>query len=207
MHLHGYSDRIHHALSFAAKHYPTRVSRYDSHSSLIRASSVAVILARFGAEECTIVASILKLLYDGCPHARQQTLATEIAAKFGSPVAMVVEAAAEPRYDVLGRERSWKACRFEYLARLTGASPRAMDVCVADELHVVGTALVEIRRLGVEYLEQTGAPGRDDTAWWHRALIDLASTHPTWNRRDMLIEFKRTAQELGERFGSRGYEI
>ncbi|MEO8450152.1 MAG: HD domain-containing protein [Gemmatimonadota bacterium] len=206
MHLQGYSDRIHHALAFAAKHYPARVSRYDRHSCLIRASSVAVILARFGADECTIVSSILKLLYDSCTHGRQQTLGTEIGAKFGVQVAHVVEAAAEPKYDVLGRERTWKACRFEYLARLMTAPSRAMDVCVADELHAVGAALVEIRRLGVEYHQQAGVPNGEDTSWWHRGLIDLATSHPTWNRLEMLIELKRITRELNERFDSRGLD-
>jgi len=191
-----YSDRIHHALAFAAKHYPERVSRYDDHSCLIRASSVAVILARSGADECTMVASILKQLVDACPHARQASLAQEIASKFGKSVAHTVETAAEPRYDVLGRERTWKACRFEQLSRLTSADYRPVDVCVAEELHRIGSALVSIRRLGVEYMETIGVPSHADTMWWHSILIDTLAGHPRWNRPDMLSELRRLAIDL-----------
>ena len=66
-----YSDRIHHAFAFAAKHFPERVSRYDGQSCLIRTSSVAVVLARYGADESTIVAGILKQLVDASPYASQ----------------------------------------------------------------------------------------------------------------------------------------
>jgi len=194
-----YSDRIHHALAFAAKHYPERVSRYDDHSCLIRASSVAVILARCGADESTVVASILKQLVDACPFARQSSLGREIAAKFGKAVAHTVEAAAEPRYDVLGRERTWKACRFEHLSRLTASDARPVDVCVAEELHRTGSALVSIRRLGVEYVETVGVPNLSDTIWWHSMLLDTLDGHAHWSRPEMLSDLRRLASELAER--------
>jgi (p)ppGpp synthase/HD superfamily hydrolase len=194
-----YSDRIHHALAFAAKHYPERVSRYDGHSCLIRASSVAVILARYGADECTIVSSILKLLVDAAPYPRQATLAEEVHRKFGGPVAETVKAAAEPRFDVLGRERTWKACRLEHLSRLMAAPPRAIDVCVAEELHRLGTGITAIRRLGVEYIDPSGIPTRDDTVWWYRSLLDALYGHEHWRRLEMLSELHRMFSELAHR--------
>jgi hypothetical protein len=194
-----YSDRIHHALAFTAKHYPERISRYDGHSCLIRASSVAVILARYGADESTIVASILKLLVDACPYPRQATLAEELHRKFGGPVAETVKAAAEPRFDVLGRERTWKACRLEQLSRLMAAAPRVIDVCVADELHRVGTGLTAIRRLGVEYMDPSGVPSTEDTLWWHRSLLDALRNHDRWHRAEMLGELHRMVSDLASR--------
>jgi hypothetical protein len=194
-----YSDRIHHALAFAAKHHPDRISRYDGQSSLIRTASVAVILARYGADESTIVASILKHLVDACSHSRLDSLARDILTKFGPTVAFTVEASAEPRFDVLGRERTWKACRFEYLARLAAAGPAPVDLCVAEELHRVGSALVSIRRLGMEYLEATGATSGADTVWWLDGLLDAVQTHPTWKRPEMLSELVRLSGELRRR--------
>jgi HD domain len=198
-----FSDRFHHALAFTAKHYPERISRYDGHSCLIRASSVAVILARYGADESTIVASVLKHLVDACPYPRQAALARELSVKFGQHVYDTVAAAAEPRFDVLGRERTWKASRFEYLAKLATASPRAIDVCVADELNRIGLSLVSIRRLGVEYLDSMGVPSTDETIWWHEALLDCLRTHPAWGRGEMLIELQRLAWDLRHRLGAR----
>lgn len=199
-----YSDRIHHALAFAAKHYPGRVSRYDGHSCLIRASSVAVILARYGADEPTIAASILKHLVDACPFSRLESLAREIVTKFGPAVATAVQAAAEPRFDVLGRERTWKASRFEYLARLAAAPAPALDVTVAEELHRLGSALVSIRRLGVEYLESSGVPSPADTVWWLDMFGETVATHPRWQRPDLLAEFRRLAGELRDRLRESG---
>jgi hypothetical protein len=195
---HGYSDRIHHALAFTAKHHPDRISRYDGHSCLIRASSVAVILARYGSDECTIVSSILKHLVDVCPFGRQASLSTEITKKFGPMVASTVEAAVHPRFDILGRERTWKAARFEQLSRLAAGSTRAVDICVADELHVVGAALVEIARLGVEYSPVHEA-SVEEIRWWHGAFIECVRSHPTWQRPDMLTELHRLTHALAER--------
>jgi hypothetical protein len=202
--LHGYSDRIHHALAFTAKHYPEPISRYDGHSCLIRASSIAVILARYGADEGAIVASILKQLMDACPQDRHASLMDDISTKFGAPVAGMVGAVAEPRFDVLGRTRTWKACRFEYLTRLSAASPRAVDVSVAHELHRLGAALVWVRRLGVEYLQSAGVPHPEETRWWCRALRDTLRAHPTWRRTAMLNEFERLADALGQRLAEVG---
>ena len=194
-----YSDRIHHALAFAAKHYPEKVSRYDGQSCLIRASSVAVILARHQADETIIAASILKHLVDACPYPRLESLAREIVAKFGPTVAATVQAAAEPRFDVLGRERAWKTCRLEYLSRLASAPSEAIDVCVAEELHRLGSSLVSIRRLGVEYLESSGIPSPADTVWWLEMFGEGISAHQRWRRIELLTEFRRLAGELRQR--------
>lgn len=199
-----YSDRIHHALAFAAKHHPERISRYDGQSCLIRASSVAVILARYGADESTIVAGILKHLADAVPITRLPSLAREIDAKFGAPVASMVAAATEPRFDVLGRERTWKTCRFEYLAQIAEATPLAVDICVAEELHRIGAALVSIRRLGIEYLEtigqdSIGGPNSAETVWWVGILGDTLERHQTWDRPAMMEAFRVSADELRRR--------
>ncbi len=199
-----YSDRIHHALAFAAKHYPDRISRYDGQSGLIRAASVAVILARHQADELTITTSILKHLVDACPHGRLESLAREILAKFGTGVADAVQAAAEPRFDVLGRERAWKAGRLEYLARLSVAPVPALDACVAEEVHRLGSALVSIRRLGVEYLGSSGVPSHADTVWWLRMFGETLGSHPRWRRPELLAEFRRLAAELRHRLDEVG---
>ena len=62
--INGYSDSIHHALAFCAKHHPVPVSRHDVHSPLLTTASVAVILCRHQADDATVVAGILKQLLD-----------------------------------------------------------------------------------------------------------------------------------------------
>ncbi len=196
MSLQGYSDRINHAFAFTAKHHPARVSRNDPHSCLIRTSNVAVILARHGADEATIVASVLKLLVEESGPARLDTLQGEIIRKFGTMVWQAVDQASEPRYDRFGRERSWKACKMDYLAKLTRAEPRVLDVCAATEIHLSGSALADLRRLGAEYLETIGPASTEQTLWWHGTLLEMLEHHATWTRPPMLHEFQTLAAQL-----------
>ena len=56
---HGYSDRISHAFAFAAKHLPPRARRGSGALHLTQPANVAVILARYGCDEITIISGIL----------------------------------------------------------------------------------------------------------------------------------------------------
>ncbi len=170
---HGYSDSIHHALAFCAKHHPGRVSRYDGHNPLLGTANVAIILSRHGAEDTTIVAAILKQLVDVSPLDRVTPLHASIAARFGGLVAAAVEAAGTPRFDPAGRERTWKVARLEVLARLTTASARVADIWMATEIHACGIALTDIRRLGAEYARSVSPAPPEDLLWWHRAVIEV----------------------------------
>src|ERR1044072_6975351 len=155
MQTHGYSDSIHHALAFCAKHHPGRVSRYDGHNPLLTTphvaallsphhprdgppryaghnpllttATVAVILSRHQADDATIVAGVLKQLMDASPPDRRLALIQKITLRFRGLVAAAVGAATDPRFDPLGRERTWKASRFEALARLAASSARVAD--------------------------------------------------------------------------------
>ena len=55
----GYSDRINHALAFAAKHHDQQVRKGTRHPYLTHPATVAIILTRYGQDEETIVAGIL----------------------------------------------------------------------------------------------------------------------------------------------------
>jgi (p)ppGpp synthase/HD superfamily hydrolase len=194
---HGYSDSIHHALAFCAKHHPGPVSRYDGHNPLLGTANVAVILSRHQADDTTIVAGILKQLMDACPLARLAALQQGIASRFGGLVAAAVEAATEPRFDPLGRERTWKACRFEALARLTGASARVTEIWMATEIHVCGRALTDIRRLGIEYARSVAPVPPDELLWWHHALLDVLEARGPDCRATLLAELRSLSREVG----------
>jgi (p)ppGpp synthase/HD superfamily hydrolase len=171
--INGYSDSIHHALAFCAKHHPVPVSRYDGHNPLLTTASVAVILCRHQADDSTVVAGVLKQLLDATPAQSVAALQQNIARRFGGLIASATEAAAEPRFDPLGRERTWKATRFEALARIAGASPRVADIWMASEIHTCGVALTDIRRLGVEYARSVSPAPPADLLWWHSALLEV----------------------------------
>jgi (p)ppGpp synthase/HD superfamily hydrolase len=194
---HGYSDSIHHALAFCAKHHPGPVSRYDGHNPLLTTANVAVILSRHQADDTTIVAGILKQLVDASPVTRLSQLQQSIAGRFGGLVAAAVEAATEPRFDPLGRERTWKASRFEALARLAGASARVTEIWMATEIHTCGRALTDIRRLGVEYARSVSPAPPEDLLWWHRAMLEILEGRGSDLRATMVAELRQLSLEVG----------
>jgi len=196
MSTHGYSDSIHHALAFCAKHHPGPVSRHDGHSALLSTANVAVILSRHQADETTIVAAILKFLVDATPQERLAPLQQNIARRFGGMVAAAVEAAAEPRFDPMGRERTWKACRFEALARLAGASARVTDIWMASEIHTCGMALTDIRRLGAEYARSVSPAPLQDLLWWHGSILEVVGGRQGEVRASLTAEFRQLSGEV-----------
>jgi hypothetical protein len=205
MQTHGYSDSIHHALAFCAKHHPGPVSRYDHHNPLLGTANVAVILSRHQADDATIVSGILKQLVDACPQSRRGELQQSITLRFGGLIAAAVDAAAEPRFDPLGRERTWKAARFEALARLAEASGRVAEIWMATEIHICGRALTDIRRLGVEYARSAAPAPPEELLWWHRALLEVLETRASECRATLLAELRQLSREVSVFLsGSRG---
>lgn len=194
---HGYSDSVHHALAFCAKHHPGPVSRYDGHNPLLTTANVAVILSRHQADDTTVVAGILKQLADVSPQARLAELQRRIASRFGGLVAAAVEAATDPRFDPLGRERTWKASRFEALARLAVASARVTEIWMATEIHTCGRALTDIRRLGVEYVRSVSPAPAGELLWWHGTLLEVLGGRGSEVRASLLAELRSLSQEVG----------
>ena len=194
---HGYSDSIHHALAFCAKHHPGPVSRYDGHNPLLATANVAVILSRHQSDDATIVAGILKQLVDAIPQGSRGALQQRITARFGGLVAAAVDAATEPRFDPLGRERTWKASRFEALARLASASARVTEIWMATEIHTCGRALTDIRRLGIEYARSVAPAPPEELLWWHRALLEVLGARTSDCRASLLTELRQLSGEVG----------
>jgi hypothetical protein len=202
---HGYSDSIHHALAFCAKHHPGQVSRYDGHNPLLSTANIAVILSRHQADDATIVAGILKQLMDASPHPARPQLQHNITVRFGGLVSAAVEAAADPRFDPMGRERTWKAARFEALARLVGGSGRVADVWMATEIHVCGMVLTDVRRLGVEYARSVAPAPPQELLWWHSAMLEVLAARHGDLRGSLLAELRMLMSEVEAYLsGSRG---
>ena len=62
----GYSDRINHALAFAAKHHDQQVRKGTRLPYLTHPANVAIILTRYGCDETTVVAGILHDVIEDC---------------------------------------------------------------------------------------------------------------------------------------------
>ena len=61
---------------------------------------------------------------------------------------------------------------------------------MADELHVCGSTITALRRLGLEYLRTVSRAGSDQTIWWYRSMLEILESRSEWPRRDMLSELR-----------------
>ena len=123
-------------------------------------------------------------------------LSQKIGEKFGPIILSVVLDAVEPRYDGRGGERPWRACKQEFLVHLAEAEPRALDICVADEIQRCGWTGTMVRRLGVEYLRTMSHASVDQTLWWYRSMIEVLAARAEWPRRLMLDELRTMSAGL-----------
>ena len=57
--------------------------------------------------------------------------------------------------------------------QLAVAEPRALDICVADEIHACGSTITALRRLGVEYLRTVSRADSEQTIWWYRSMLEI----------------------------------
>ena len=188
--MHGYSDRIHHAFAFAAKHYVSRAPATGSADFIAHPGNLAVILSRYSADQPTVVAGILHLVLEETMPERRSIMEQSIGIKFGSVVLAVARDAVETRFDARGFELPWRAVKNDYLAHLGVAEPRAVDICVADEIHSAGLTLTALRRLGAEYVRTVSSASSEQTIWWYRSLLELLEDRSDWQRPEMLEELR-----------------
>jgi (p)ppGpp synthase/HD superfamily hydrolase len=194
--MHGYSDRISHAFAFAAKYYGAVAPAGAGMDYIAHPANVAVILARYGCDQVTIVGGILHHVLEEAVPDKRPVLERKISEKFGSVALAVAKDALEPKFDRRGGERAWQARKQEYLSQLAIAEPRALDICVADEIHVCGSTITALRRLGVEYLRAVSRAGSAQTIWWYRSMLEILATRADWPQREMLTELRLMSADL-----------
>jgi (p)ppGpp synthase/HD superfamily hydrolase len=171
----GYSDRIDHALAFAAKHHDQRVRRGTRAPYLTRPANVAVILTRYDRPEDEVVAGVLREVV--ADHVRagatEEELAERIADKFGVEVLALLLPAVERRVDDEGVELSADERREDVLVRLAAAPDGARWVAAADALHGAATLLSELRRtVDADAVWSRTAGGHQAATRWPRRLSE-----------------------------------
>ncbi|HWA15898.1 MAG TPA: HD domain-containing protein, partial [Gemmatimonadales bacterium] len=77
-----HSDRIAHALAYAAKHGAIRTRKGGGTTWPTRPANVAVLLARYGCDENTIVAGILVAMLNELPPERREEFEARMEPKF-----------------------------------------------------------------------------------------------------------------------------
>lgn len=186
--MHGYSDRINHAFAFTAKYYGPRAPREGAMTFLAHPANVAVVLARHGADELTIVAGILHHVIEATPAPELPSMGAKILENFGSVVLAIATDAADHHVDERGEPISWTHRKRVLLNHLLIMEPRALDICCADEIHDCGTAIALVERLGGEYLATHGLPPAPQALGWYGDLLDALDRRTDWPARAMRHE-------------------
>lgn len=193
----GYSDRINHALAFAAKHHDQQVRKGTRLPYLTHPANVAIILTRYGCDDDTVVAGILHDVIEDCvtKDYSRQALEERIASKFSADVLETVLAVTHRKYGDDGEEFSPDERRQDYIDRLALASERGWWVCAADKLHNANSILADLQRtIQPDLIWGRFKAGKEGTARWYRAvhtrLAQLGFSAP------IMSELERTVRAL-----------
>jgi (p)ppGpp synthase/HD superfamily hydrolase len=171
----GYSDRINHALAFAAKHHDQQVRKGTRPPYLTRPANVAIILTRYGCDDYTVVAGILHDVIEDCVSAAypRSMLEQRIGDKFGREALDIALSVTHRRVDDDGIELSHEDRRDDFMERLALAHDAGRWVCAANELHNANSILADLRRTidpNSVWTRFTG--GQDATVHGHRRVYD-----------------------------------
>jgi len=195
----GYSDRVNHALAFAAKHHDQQVRKGTRLPYLTHPANVAIILTRYGCDESTVVAGILHDVIEDCvtKDYTKDMLEQRIASKFGGDVLETVLMVTHRKYDNEGAELSNEEIRHDYLKRLGDASESALWVCAADKLHNANSVIADIQRtIEPGIIWSRFKAGKEGTVWWYRAVY--SRLQEVGFNAPIMPELKRTVERLEE---------
>jgi (p)ppGpp synthase/HD superfamily hydrolase len=171
----GYSDRVNHAFAFAAKHHDKQVRKGTALPYMTHAANVAIILTRYGRDEDTVLAGILRdvvadSVRDG---GTSEDLEERVGAKFGQHVLANVLAVTVRRLNDAGVELASDERKDDLIARLAAANDSGRWVCAAHTLHNTGAILADLKRTSfAESVWARFSRGAEPTAHWYRRVYD-----------------------------------
>jgi (p)ppGpp synthase/HD superfamily hydrolase len=193
----GYSDKINHALAFAAKHHDQRVRRGTHLPYATHAANTAIILTRYGRDDESVIAGILHNVvadYVGDGASRER-LDERMGEKFGGDVLDTLMQIVGRRFDSDGVELSQEDREEDLLQRLALADDRSRWVCVADKLHSCGALLADLRRTEFrDAVWQRQRSGREETLSRLRSTYDRLSA--VGFDAPIMAEYGRVIEEL-----------
>jgi (p)ppGpp synthase/HD superfamily hydrolase len=144
----GYSDRLTHALAFAAKHHDAEARKGTRAPYFIQPASVALILTRYGCDEDIVAAGILaRVVEDWILAGYSDALLDErIGDKFGQSVLDLLRPVTRRRSDEQGNALSGDAQWQDVIDRAAQAPAGAQWVLAAERVHETSTLLADLRR-------------------------------------------------------------
>ena len=197
--MNGYSDRINHALAFAAKHHDIQVRKGTRNPYVTQPANIAVILTSYRQDVDTVVAGVLHDVIDDCVRGgwTREMLSDRISDKFGEGVLDTVISVIPRKFDDDGNEFDREERRADFLTRLAQTSEQARWVCAADQVHNGSAILADLHRtVDADSVWSRFSVGRDGTIRGYRLVYDRLSeigfTAPILDElRDMVVALEQ----------------
>ncbi|MDQ6717454.1 MAG: HD domain-containing protein [Gemmatimonadota bacterium] len=141
-------------------------------------ANVALILARYGCEDDTIIAGILHDVVEDCEEHSREEHCRAIEAKFGATVLADVLTVTKPDEDSSGHPLQRAEKNAGYLAQVKRGTRRAMWVCAADKIHNANCVLNDLRRTEVHSTvwNRFSAPRKEFSRWYTDVIEALEET-------------------------------
>jgi (p)ppGpp synthase/HD superfamily hydrolase len=180
------SDRVEHALVFAATKHEGQVRKGSDTPYITHPVTVSMMVASYGGNEDQIIAA---LLHDTVEDCGGLPVLHEIRSVFGESVANIVDALT----DSYGHDTEpWETRKRRYLERLAGESKETRLIATCDKLHNARAVLRDYQELG-EPLWDRFTGRREGSLWFYRSIADILSAPGDL---DVALELGETVSRL-----------
>jgi (p)ppGpp synthase/HD superfamily hydrolase len=159
------SSRLEQAMRWAAASHHGHMRRSSDTPYFEHVAAVALILDRAGFDEDVVIAGLLHDVVE-------DTAVTldDVAARFGAPMAQIVQHCTEIKADAHGEKRPWIERKRDHIASLLAAPVPARGVILADKLHNLICIELDLRE-GRPVWSAFHAE-RERVLWYYDAIID-----------------------------------
>jgi len=181
------SERFADALVYATRLHAGQARKGSGVPYIAHLLGVTALVLEYGGDEDTAIAA---LLHDAVEDQGGAATRAAIAARFGEPVAAIVEGCSDT--DVVPKP-PWQARKEAYIAHVAGAPPPVLLVSASDKLHNARSLLADYRQVG-ETLWDRFTGSRAGTLWYYRALV--TAYRQTAAPPALVDELDRTVTEL-----------
>lgn len=181
------SERFAAALGYATELHARQVRKGSGVPYIAHLLAVTALVLEYGGDEDTAIAA---LLHDAVEDQGGAATRAAIAARFGEPVAAIVDGCSDT--DVVPKP-PWQARKEAYIAHVAAAPPAVLLVSAADKLHNARSILADYRQVG-EALWERFTGSRAGTLWYYRALV--TAYRQTVAPPALVDELDRTVTEL-----------
>jgi hypothetical protein len=164
---------------------------------LTHPANVAIILTRYGRDEDTVLAGILRdVVADSVRDGQtREDLEERIGSKFGQDVLATVLAVTVRNTNDAGVEMAMDEREDDLIARLASASDAARWLCAAHTLHNTSAILADLKRTSfADSVWARFSRGAEPTAHWYRRVYDRL--HETGFRAPIMEELRSAVERL-----------